>query len=452
MNIQKSFVALTMAVIAIAALPLTAPSAAATVPQVMMLRSCVNTPTLPCIETIDATASTGQTIRAELTGVTTTVNEPPSYPNVTLDEYRLPGFTFESSAADRMTPRVWYRPYGALDCNEAKTNCAYDREEVQIVVEPSWLHTNSADIALRAVHMPHRQSDLLCGTSQAPALCTRPYRFNQDISFDIALRLPAEFITAIVNAQTTAFSLQQGLNPREIQDVDFATAHVRFTTVDHATGLFTAAQPDPLGTSDTADFMTDQTNIWLQGTRSPDGRSLGQCAGIPGISVTANSVYQSTPTWNAQTESVEVRLSSFHFLPNGTLNRGHFEARISLALGKCLWGVDLSTKTRARVAIFGEQGATEIAVESSRFDGEDFILTATNFHYSSPTISFRLEDPATQPKPLPDSMNQAQTTPKPENATSSKPPKKTTIICVQGKRTKKVTASKPKCPTGWKRK
>jgi hypothetical protein len=32
------------------------------------------------------------------------------------------------------------------------------------------------------------------------------------------------------------------------------------------------------------------------------------------------------------------------------------------------------------------------------------------------------------------------------------PPKKTTINCVKGKVTKKVTAVKPKCPAGYKKK
>jgi hypothetical protein len=43
---------------------------------------------------------------------------------------------------------------------------------------------------------------------------------------------------------------------------------------------------------------------------------------------------------------------------------------------------------------------------------------------------------------------------KPAAVTSKKPtpPKKTTIICVKGKVTKKVTAIKPKCPAGYKKK
>jgi hypothetical protein len=54
-------------------------------------------------------------------------------------------------------------------------------------------------------------------------------------------------------------------------------------------------------------------------------------------------------------------------------------------------------------------------------------LAAYGFTFSSPTISVKLS----QAKPL---------------------AKKTTITCVKGKLTKKVTAVGPKCPAGYKKK
>jgi uncharacterized membrane-anchored protein YhcB (DUF1043 family) len=57
---------------------------------------------------------------------------------------------------------------------------------------------------------------------------------------------------------------------------------------------------------------------------------------------------------------------------------------------------------------------------------------------------------STQPTPTPSPSQSA----KPAVVTSKKPtpPKKTTINCVKGKVTKKVTAVKPKCPAGYKKK
>ena len=55
---------------------------------------------------------------------------------------------------------------------------------------------------------------------------------------------------------------------------------------------------------------------------------------------------------------------------------------------------------------------------------------------------------STQPTPTPTPFQSNQ----PAAMTSKKPapPKKTTIVCVKGNLTKKVTAVKPKCPTGYK--
>jgi hypothetical protein len=60
-------------------------------------------------------------------------------------------------------------------------------------------------------------------------------------------------------------------------------------------------------------------------------------------------------------------------------------------------------------------------------------LGAYGFGFSSPTLKVKL----TQATPAPTA------TPKPAL-------KKTTITCVKGKMTKKVTAVAPKCPSGYK--
>jgi uncharacterized phage infection (PIP) family protein YhgE len=67
---------------------------------------------------------------------------------------------------------------------------------------------------------------------------------------------------------------------------------------------------------------------------------------------------------------------------------------------------------------------------------------------------------STQPTPTPTPSQSTQPTPTPTPSQSTQPaaviskkpapPKKTTIVCVKGNLTKKVTAVKPKCPTGYK--
>jgi hypothetical protein len=63
-------------------------------------------------------------------------------------------------------------------------------------------------------------------------------------------------------------------------------------------------------------------------------------------------------------------------------------------------------------------------------------LVARGFTFSSPTVRVKLMQEETKP------------------AAEAKPAAvaKSTITCVKGKSTKKVSAIKPACPSGWKKK
>lgn len=72
-------------------------------------------------------------------------------------------------------------------------------------------------------------------------------------------------------------------------------------------------------------------------------------------------------------------------------------------------------------------------------------VRAYDFHYSVPTIRVRSEVAAMTPTPSPTASVTAGTTRSPQA-------KKITITCVKGKLIKKVTAVKPVCPKGYKKK
>jgi len=69
-------------------------------------------------------------------------------------------------------------------------------------------------------------------------------------------------------------------------------------------------------------------------------------------------------------------------------------------------------------------------------------LAAYGFTFSTPTVKIKLSQ---EPEVV--------VTPTPTPTASNKPVvKKVTITCIKGKTSKKVTAVKPKCPTGFKKK
>jgi hypothetical protein len=82
-------------------------------------------------------------------------------------------------------------------------------------------------------------------------------------------------------------------------------------------------------------------------------------------------------------------------------------------------------------------------------------MGAYGFHYSAPTIKVKLSQEVVAPTPTPTPVATPTTMPTQSAVpTSSEKPvvaKRTTITCVKGKLSKKVTAVKPKCPSGYKK-
>jgi hypothetical protein len=143
------------------------------------------------------------------------------------------------------------------------------------------------------------------------------------------------------------------------------------------------------------------------------------------VTTNAMSYSPGTPSWDGK--SLNYKVAGLHYFPDGkTAVEGTYELAIRSDAARCLYGFS-KAPISATVSVIGEGGANKVAttVVSER-DGW-LKLAAYGFTFSSPTISVKL------------SQAKAQT-------------KKSTITCVKGKLTKKVTAVGPKCPAGYKKK
>jgi hypothetical protein len=103
--------------------------------------------------------------------------------------------------------------------------------------------------------------------------------------------------------------------------------------------------------------------------------------------------------------------------------------------------------------LYPELGITEVITTSSRVENGTYFLSANGFHYSSPTIKVKVVQD--NPSPMTDNKAQLAQNSEPRTSTNTKSTaaqKNSTISCVKGKTTKKVTAVKPKCPAGFKKK
>jgi hypothetical protein len=138
--------------------------------------------------------------------------------------------------------------------------------------------------------------------------------------------------------------------------------------------------------------------------------------------------------------TLDYKVASTHFEPDGTtVFKGTYELIMSSTVARCIYKFT-SAPISATVSITSDNGEANTATTLISEKNGWLKLAAYGFTFSSPTVRVKLTQEAVAPTPSP------SPTVKPVIA------KKTTITCVKGKTIKKVTAIKPKCPTGYKKK
>ncbi len=166
---------------------------------------------------------------------------------------------------------------------------------------------------------------------------------------------------------------------------------------------------------------------WSFETISTGGAScLNDKSRLLGL-VTTNAMAYSggVPEWDGR--SLKYRVAGMHFMPDGTtVTEGTYDLVMRSDVARCLYGFS-KAPVSATINVTGAGGETKTATTVVNEKDGWLKLAAYGFTFSSPTISVKL----TQAKA---------------------PAKKTTITCVKGKLTKKVTAVGPKCPAGYKKK
>ena len=156
-------------------------------------------------------------------------------------------------------------------------------------------------------------------------------------------------------------------------------------------------------------------------------RSADRVVGI--VSTNASLYIEGPPVFNRQTMSLEYKVAAPHFSPNGELFQGTYDLQVLSSSARCLYGFS-NAPISATIEIVSESGEKQIAVTTVTERNGWLYLSAKGFTFSAPVVNVKL----TQQAPAKVSV------------------KKTSITCVKGKASKKVTAVNPKCPTGYKKK
>ncbi|MFM2126770.1 MAG: hypothetical protein RL287_248 [Actinomycetota bacterium] len=187
--------------------------------------------------------------------------------------------------------------------------------------------------------------------------------------------------------------------------------------------------------SDKASAMRTRWN--LQSVEDQSGQ-YSQCSagkGLVGVINSNASVYSDgPPTFNKTTGSLEYKVAAPHYTSDGTTKHlGSYDLTMRSDVARCLYGFS-DAPISATVSIESDGGTNVISTESvSEKDGL-IRLRAAGFTFSSPTIKVKLSQQST-------------------GSSSTVAPKvsKKTITCVKGATKKKVTATNPKCPKGFKK-
>lgn len=134
----------------------------------------------------------------------------------------------------------------------------------------------------------------------------------------------------------------------------------------------------------------------------------------------SNATMAGQPFWDSGKQSLNFNMYGPHLDTAGKRNKGFFRFWASTAYLKCRWPQsNLGETNQFTVGVYNEDGTKQIATTVASVKDGVLKVEAFNFHYSSPTIRLSAA--------------------------------KTTITCVnKAKKTKKVSALKPTCPTGYK--
>ncbi len=155
-------------------------------------------------------------------------------------------------------------------------------------------------------------------------------------------------------------------------------------------------------------------------------------SGIKGI-VTTNSMAYSAGPPSFANGTLNYKVSSTHFNPDGSVFKGSYNLGIRSDVARCLYGFT-SAPINATISITGENGTPEVATTVVGEKNGWLYLSANNFEFSAPTVQVKLSQdaPATLSSPAKTATKQAA------------------ITCIKGKISKLVKGNT--CPTGYRKK
>jgi hypothetical protein len=196
------------------------------------------------------------------------------------------------------------------------------------------------------------------------------------------------------------------------------------------------------------DKTTEQTTYWSVSstTWTSQNKCLADSKRVLGIVTTNAMGYEGTAP-KFEDGTLNYRVTGLHHGPDGkSPNLGTYDLLIRSDAARCLYGFS-NAPISASVSITSGDGLQNVATTVVTEKDGWLKLQAAGFTFSEKTIRLKLDQTKTEVVVTPTPA----ATPSPSVAAPKASAKKVTIQCVKGKTVKKVTAVKPKCPAGYKK-
>ncbi len=204
-------------------------------------------------------------------------------------------------------------------------------------------------------------------------------------------------------------------------------------------------------------LVKDKSNaipkMWMYGSLTADNfagasSSLGsakecvtKASGLAGLVTTNATIYDGTmPSFDSAEGVLNYKVSAPHYAPDGSEFLGTYDLIMKSEVARCIYKFT-AAPVSATVSVTSSDGTVQKIATTVLNERNGWMhLGAYGFTFSSPTVRVKLTQAV-----------EAAPTSSPSASTKPSAIKKSLITCVKGKTTKKVTAVKPKCPTGYKK-
>lgn len=174
--------------------------------------------------------------------------------------------------------------------------------------------------------------------------------------------------------------------------------------------------------------------------------------GLTGIVTTNSNMFVAMPPdFNSADQTLDYKVSSPHYLPDGSEFKGTYNLVMKSEYARCLYGFT-KAPVSATISVLSADGTSQIPTTVLGERNGWLFLSANNFTFSSPTLKVKLTQvaestPIATPTPTPSAAATTQALAEPKKIIAAKK----TITCRKGKTSKKITGLTPKCPSGYKK-